>query len=206
MKIKKLLGTLAIFIVVLCCLFYFVYRPWQLTWGATDEEVQQSMVGDNIVDDPSFNATRAVTINASPEQIWPWIVQIGYKKAGFYSYDLLDNDGIHSSEDIIPEYQDLQLGDSIPMSRSSFAKVEVLEKNKNMLLRFMWDSEATWAWTLYEKDTHKTRLVTRLRVRTESRASRFIMDAFEIIMMRKCLLEIKRRAESRPINSNIYDP
>jgi hypothetical protein len=196
MKIKRILRYFAIFFVVLCCLFYFVYRPWQLTWGATHREVQQIMVGDGIVMDPTFNATRAVTINASPEQIWPWIIQIGYKKAGFYSYDILDNDGIHSSEDIIPAYQDLQVGDSIPMSRSSFAKVIVLEKNKNMLLRFIWDSEATWAWGLYEKDTNSTRLVTRLRVRTESMTSRFIMDTFEIIMMRKCLLEIKRRAES----------
>ena len=86
---------------------WFVYRPWALRWGSTDEEIARAMPGDELLTDPSFNATRAVTINATPEEIWPWLVQIGYRRAGFYSYDRLDNDGVPSADRILPEYQGL---------------------------------------------------------------------------------------------------
>jgi hypothetical protein len=73
-------------------IFYLaIFRPWQLRWGATDEEGKRAMPGDDIVSTPSFNATRAVTINAPAENIYPWIVQMGINRAGWYSYDLLDN-------------------------------------------------------------------------------------------------------------------
>ena len=78
-----------------------VVRPWQLRWGATDEEVSRSMPGDDIMLHPNFNATRAITINARPEQIWPWIVQMGFGRAGWYSYDWLDNLGRPSAERIV---------------------------------------------------------------------------------------------------------
>ena len=68
-------------------------RPWQLRWGATDEEVARAMPGDDVVKHPTFDATRAVTIQARPEEIWPWLVQMGVKRAGWYSYDWLDNLG-----------------------------------------------------------------------------------------------------------------
>src|SRR3712207_9232668 len=68
---------------------YLLYiRPRQLRWGATDEELERPMPGDEVVEHPTFNATRAVTIEARPEEIWPWIVQIGTSRAGWYSYDL----------------------------------------------------------------------------------------------------------------------
>ena len=71
----------------------------------TDEEIARVMPGDEALDNPKFNATRAVTIEASPEEIWPWIVQIGYRRAGFYSYDRLDNNGIESArQSAIPRW------------------------------------------------------------------------------------------------------
>jgi hypothetical protein len=175
----------------------YVYRQWALNWGATEEEINRSMTGDDLAIDPTFNATRAVTIHALPEEIWPWIIQIGYKKAGFYSYDRLDNDGIPSAERIIPKYQDLKAGDLIPMSRESFAEVAILEPERFMLLVFQdgeWTNN-TWAWGLYEQDEEHTRLVTRLRVGQSSAVSGIMLDFFEIIMMRKCMLGIKSRAE-----------
>jgi hypothetical protein len=72
-------------------------RPWQLTWGATAEEVSRSLPGDDLVARPTFNATRAITIAAPPERIWPWLVQTGLTRAGWYSYDLLDNLGRQSA-------------------------------------------------------------------------------------------------------------
>jgi len=199
MKVKStrrivLLATA--FLVVLVALFYLVYRPWQLSWGATADEVTRPMVGDGLVENPTFNATRAVTINAPAELIWPWIVQIGYKRAGFYSWDILDNNGIPSAERIMPEYQNLKIGDVVPLSKETDAEVIDMESNERLLLVFQSGSTVTWAWALYKIDAERTRLVTRLRWRTTSVVSQFVLDAFEIIMMRKCLLGIKRRAEA----------
>ena len=70
-----------------------VYRHWHLHWGATDDEVATAMPGDGIVPKASFEATRAITVNAPREMVWPWIVQMGYRRAGFYTYALLDNAG-----------------------------------------------------------------------------------------------------------------
>ena len=184
------------FLVTFVALFYLVYRPWQLSWGATADEVTRPMVGDGLVKDPTFNATRAVTINAPAERIWPWIVQIGYKRAGFYSWDILDNDAIPSAELIISEYQNLKIGDLVPLDEETDAEVVDMDPNRLLLLVFQSDGMVTWAWTLYKIDANRTRLVTRLRWRTSSTISQFMLDAFEIIMMRKHLLGIKRRAEA----------
>jgi len=184
------------FLVAFVAFFYLVYRPWQLSWGATADEVARPMAGDELVSDPTFNATRAVTIDAPAERIWPWIVQIGYKRAGFYSWDILDNDGIPSAERILPEYQNLEIGDLVPLDDEIDAAVVDMKPNEWLLLVFQSDSTVTWAWALYKIDADRTRLVTRLRWRASSVVSQFVLDAFEIIMMRKHLLGIKRRAEA----------
>src|ERR1700693_2913735 len=94
---------------VVCGGYLRFIRPWQLRWGATDEEVACAMPGDDVVQSPTFNATRAVTIQARPEEIWPWLVQIGCKRAGWYSYDWIDNLGIPSANRIVPELQHLEV-------------------------------------------------------------------------------------------------
>ena len=156
------------------------------------------MPGDQVLEQPAFNATRAVTIEATPDEIWPWIVQIGYRRAGFYSYDSLDNDGIPSAERILPEYQDLEVGDLIPLTKSANVRVTELEAPRSMVLLFevpgTWSS-ATWVWGLYPESASRTRLVTRLRANPRRIPSRIFLDLGEIVMMRKCMLGIKRRAE-----------
>src|SRR6266700_1732179 len=95
---KKIgLGVAALGAVALGVYLRYI-RPWQLRWGATDEEVARAMPGDEVVKHPTFNATRAVTIQARPEEIWPWLVQIGVTRAGWYSYDWLDNLGKPSAQ------------------------------------------------------------------------------------------------------------
>jgi len=177
---------------------WFLYRPRALTWGSTDEEIARRMPGDEVLERPTFNATRAVTIEATPEEIWPWIVQIGYRRAGFYSYDLLDNDGIPSAERILSEYQDLKVDDLIPLSRTAHVRVTELDPPQSIVLVFevegTW-SNATWVWGLYAESPTNTRLVTRLRADARGVRSRLFLDLGEIIMMRKCMLGIKRRAE-----------
>jgi hypothetical protein len=182
--------------------YVLLIRPWHLTWGATDEEVRRPMPGDEIHASPSFNATRAVTIEAGPEHIWPWLVQMGYRRAGFYSYDRIDNDGVPSADHIISEYQNLKVGDRIPMAPNAYAEVLEMDPHHSMLWVFRGDGQwedATWAWGLYQDDTHRTRLVSRLRVTYKwarpSIVPMLVTDVVELAMMRECLLGVKRRAE-----------
>lgn len=194
-----------VFSVLFASIVWFIYRPWALTWGSTDEEIARLMPGDEVLEQPTFNATRAVTIEATPEEIWPWLVQIGYRRAGFYSYDRLDNDGIPSAERILPEYQTLKVGDLIPLTKAANVRVTELEPPRIMVLIFevegTW-SNATWVWGLYPEDASHTRLVTRLRADAKGLRSRVFLDLGEIIMMRKCMLGIKRRAEQSGRNES----
>jgi hypothetical protein len=108
--VVDVLGGLPLFVTAPLC------RSRRLRWGATDEEVRDAMLGDEIVPWASFTATRAITIGAPPELVWPWIVQMGYRRAGFYTYDLLDNAGFESADRILPQYQQLRTGDWMPMA------------------------------------------------------------------------------------------
>jgi hypothetical protein len=175
-------------------------RPWQLRWGATDDEVASSRYGDDAVSHPTFNATRGVTITARPEEIWPWLVQIGVTRAGWYSYNLFDNLGHPSSKRIMPEFQHLAVGDVIPMSPNGKEGllVKALEPNRWML----WGSKAgdsTWYWGLDPLDAGHTRLVTRVRMRYNWTSPMLLfgllVEFMDIVMMRKCMLGIKQRAE-----------
>ena len=127
-----------------------LYRHWHLRWGATDAEVVSAMPGDEIVPDASFTATRAITIAAPPEQVWPWIVQIGTGRAGFYSYDLFDNAARPSADRILPEFQATRIGDWVPMSskvnQTTAFKVKAFQPNQWLL----WAKpHSTWSWTAH---------------------------------------------------------
>jgi hypothetical protein len=93
-------------------------RRWHLRWGASDAEVAVPMPGDELVPRSSFTATRAVTIDAPPEAVWPWLVQLGCRRAGWYTYDLFDNAGYSSANRILPEHQNLKVGDWVPMAKN----------------------------------------------------------------------------------------
>ena len=186
-------------IVAFLILYNMWLRDWQLNWGASDEDVVRCMAGDELHKDPVFNATRAVEIEASPEEIWPWIVQMGYKRGGFYAFDRLDNAGIPSADSIIPEYQDVKAGDSL-----GFYRVVEIVPNESMLWIFHegmggW-ADATWSWGLYRIDDNRTKLVSRLRKdfareTIQQKIMYAFVEATEIFMMRTCLLGIRHRAE-----------
>jgi hypothetical protein len=177
-------------------------RHWHLRWGATDAEVTAAMPGDELVPDPSFSATRAITIQASPELVWPWIVQLGTGRAGFYSYDLFDNAARPSADEVLPQFQQTRLGDWVPMSRkvteTTAFKVEAFQSNRWLL----WAKpHSTWAWQLTPLDGSRTRLVTRLKERYDWRSpglallTLVLFEFGDFPMMRKLLLGIRRRAE-----------
>ena len=185
LKIKNISIYLSLLLLLTIVSYQFIYRPWNLTWGATDEEVNQYMIGDDILKEPEFNVTRAVTINTSPENIWPWIVQIGYRKAGFYSYDFLDNDFIPSADRIIPEYQDLKVGEYIHLSKNGTIIVAAMEQNKYLLLGSK-VRRITWVWELIKINKQQSRLVSRLRAKTKNVFKRLFWEAFETL---KCFLK-----------------
>jgi len=179
-----------------------LYRRWHLRWGATDDEVHGPMPGDDLVPRASFNATRGITIAAPPQNVWPWIVQVGYKRAGFYSYALLDNAGHESPSVVLGEFQDPQVGDWMPMSgtvnETTAFRVTALETNAWLL----WDKpDSTWAWRLTPLPGGQTRLVTRLKqhYRWGSPAMALftlvLLEFGDFPMMRRMLKGIKVRAE-----------
>ena len=185
----------------LVLLYFALLRPWQLRWGATDEEIRRAMPGDDIVGDPSFNATRAVTIRASAESIYPWIVQMGVNRAGWYSYDLLDNLARPSAEVILPEHQNVQIGTLLPMSPDGKQGMYVKNFKVNEWMLW-WDNkgDSSWVWGIYFEGKAHSRLVTRVRVKYRWLSPvilfNLIIEFFDIVMMRKCMLGIKKRAEA----------
>ena len=188
-------------------IYIVFYRPRQLRWGATDDEVARGMPGDEIVARPVFNATRAVTVDARPEEIWPWLIQIGFSRAGWYSYDILDNLGRHSSEQILPEHQHLEPGDLIPLGpgEASGLYVKDIRPNESMVWWERKRQATSWAWGLYPIGDRQTRLITRVRNDYRKGLSNFIfglllIEPADFPLMRKCMLGIKRRAEARAMH------
>ena len=195
MRLPRLTFVLAVSAAAMAYLRYV--RPWQLTWGATDAEVARRLPSDDLVTRPTFDATRAITLEAPPEQVWPWLVQIGLTRAGWYSYDLLDNLGRPSAREIIPELQHLHPGDIVPMSPDGKQGMAVLSVDAPTSMVWGEPGGTTWAWQLDETDTGGTRLVTRVRSRylwfSPSIAFSMLVEFGDIWMMRKMLLNLRER-------------
>jgi hypothetical protein len=200
---RELLGEIAAVVVDLP---RFVAAPLvrrrHRRWGATDAEVAGDMPGDEIIDHPRYEATRAITVDRPPEAVWPWLVQVGCLRAGWYSNDLLDNLGYRSADSVVPELQHLEVGQWVPMSptpseRTAF-KVAGFATNEWMV----WEQPvSSWAWRLVRLPGDRTRLITRLRSRYEWRhpagalLSVVLNELGDYPMMRRMLLGIRQRAE-----------
>lgn len=203
-KLKRTLSTAGI-ISLLTILGYLVIRPWHLRWGATNEEVVQAMPGDL----EHIGWTRAITIDAPPNVVWPWLVQWGQGRGGWYSYDWLENllgFDIHTADRILPEHQNLAIGDSICMS-SDFcpSRVTLLEPNRWLSWQATGqDDQPVWTFIfgLSPVDESRSRLVVR-----ESFDSSFMppaaVAALEIpdaVMELKALDTVKRLAEGTKVS------
>jgi hypothetical protein len=171
-----------------------IIGPWQRRWGATDAEVNCTMPGDKIVPD-AVVTTRAIDVGTPPERVWPWLVQLGYGRAGWYSYDWIDNDGRPSADRVISEYQDLRPGDRITMIPGMGPHVRFVDPPRTILAGD--EIGGTWCLQLHE-DGSGTRLVSRWRMpRASSLPARcwmLIADPGAFIMERKMLLGIRYRA------------
>jgi hypothetical protein len=160
------------------------------------------MPGDELVTGASFEATRAITIEAPPEAVWPWIVQMGYRRAGFYTYALLDNAGYESADVVLEEYQHPQIGDWMPMAgtvtETTAFRFAAFETGRWLL----WSKpDSTWSWTLSTLPGDRTRLVTRLKQRYPWESpgmavfTLLLLEFGDFAMMRRMLPGIKVRAE-----------
>ena len=161
------------------------------------------MPGDEIPVSPfGMRATRAITIDAPPACVWPWLVQLGTGKAGWYSYDLLDNLGRPSADAILPQWQETGVGDpAAPMNpfapvTSSPWRVATVVPNESLL----WTNAAagTWSWVLKGLPDGGTRLLSRFRVSYASPSGLAfapILELGDFPMYRRMLLGIKERAE-----------
>jgi hypothetical protein len=176
-----------------------LWRPWQLRWGATDDELTRPLPGDDLVPKPTFNATRAISIGAPPGRVWPWLIQVGTKRAGWYSYDLLDNLGHPSARRIIPELQQLAPGDVVPMSPDGNRGVNVYSIDAPHSMVWGTPGDTSWVWQLDELPDATTRLVTRIRSRIHwnpmSIAFSALMEVGDFWMIRKMLHGVRERAE-----------
>lgn len=193
-----------------------IVRPWFLRWGATDAEVKLTLPGDDIVPQPwgtvpgrqvrehgghPLNATRAITIDAPASAIWPWLVQIGQGRGGFYSYAWLESLGVPTmapANSIMDEHQKLRVGDPIHLhAYTPPMPVAVLEEERALVIG---DS---WAFVLRPITKTKTRLVVRNSGAFGPGLLNFIIwrvifEPINFIMERQMLRGIKMRAEMTP--------
>ena len=128
-RVAGAVGAGALVVGVAVAAYPALLRTRCLTWGATSDEINRQMPGDDLLPDPDIVATRAVTVAAPPHAIWPWLVQMGSGRGGLYTYDWIENLfglGMHSANEILPDFQDLEVGDVLPVgSKGPRMKVEV---------------------------------------------------------------------------------
>jgi hypothetical protein len=185
-------------------------------WGATDAEAARPMAGDELVPFAELQTTRAVTIDASPEDVWPWLAQLGQGRGGLYSYDWLENLAgcrIHSADDVLPGEQAPRVGDLIRMGPDGYPcyRVAVLDRPRSLILvgadpdthevaagpARPEELRASWQWELRPTGDGRTRLLSRQRTSFPP-SQRFLWNAVDVasfVMERRMLLGIKARAE-----------
>jgi hypothetical protein len=110
-----------------------VVLPWWKTWGIDERDVGRALSGDDQVPTPSAVDTRSLEIDAPPSEVWPWLVQMGYGRAGWYSYDAIDMAGV-SSRRIVPEWQSLDVGDLVPTHPGGGFEVRIVEPERALVL------------------------------------------------------------------------
>jgi hypothetical protein len=180
--------------------FLFLRRP-VMTWGARPDEAGGRLPGDELLEEADGVATRAIDIDAPPDAVWPWIVQMGPEpRGGAYTYDRIENLlglGMHSVNRVLPEFQHPRPGDTIAYGRNRM-RLERVEPEHVLAWR---SEDGNWVWTfVLEPQNGSTRLVSRNRYRLPTLGARIAMLPMEpasLVMERKMLRGIKQRAERR---------
>ncbi len=193
-------------------------RRWRTSWGATGEEIDASLPGDNIVGQPKWQYTQAITIAAPIERVWPWLVQIGQGRGGFYSYEVLENlvgCNIHNADRIIPEFQRLEPGDSVMLHPKVPYPVVMVDRGRAIVLHYETRKgltpvpgtkaadyfESTWLFFLDGRGANSTRMISRFRIdynpSTRNKLSYgYFVEPISSTMQQEMLRGMKKRAET----------
>jgi hypothetical protein len=191
--------TIAFAVVAALSALYPLLRRPILTWGATAEEAASLLPGDELLENADGVSTRAITINAPAESVWPWLAQMGpAPRGGAYTFDWIENLlglDMHSVDRVLPEFQHPQVGDTIGFG-SNRMRLVLVEPGHVLAWR---SEDGNWVWTfvLRERDG-TTKLISRNRFRLPTVAARIGMLPMEpgsLVMERKMLRGIKARAE-----------
>jgi hypothetical protein len=188
-------------------------RRRYLSWGATLEEAAGTLPGDDLLPDAALLSTRAVSIDAAPEAVWPWLVQMGSGRGGAYTYDWIENLlglDMHSADEILPQFQQLAVGDVLPLGPSGPSmRVEICDRDRTLAFK---SADGAWVWIFeLRPDRGGTRLISRNRITPPGagRVRRLLYDVVmspgSLVMERRMLYGIKRRAE-RLSRSGTSDP
>ena len=183
-------------------------RRWSLRCGATRDEVSAMLPGDDEVPRPDLVATRAVTIHAGADRVWPWIAQLGQGRGGFYSYDWLENlvgGDIHNADAIVPAWQHIAIGDQVNLAADVPLAITHLDPGRAMVLGGGIPIGAmsppftfSWAFVLRDGSDGGTRLLVRERYGYNRRWAALMVEPTELIsflMTQRMLRGIKHRAE-----------
>jgi hypothetical protein len=188
---------------------FALFRRRAVRWGATDHELHQPLPGDELIAAADVQSTRAITIRAAAEQVWPWIAQLGQGRGGFYSYDALENlvgCDIHSADSVVPEWQRVEVGDQIRLAPDLPLTVARVDQGEALVVRGGVPMgpkappyDFTWAFVVREAADGSTRLVVRERYGYCRWWAALIVQPTQLVsflMSRRMLRGIARRAES----------
>jgi hypothetical protein len=205
---------------------YGLRHPELLRSRVTPNEIGDALPGDELVDKPNWVTNFAIDINAPPEEVWPWLVQMGFGRAGYYAWFPLDNGGVPCADTIIPALQELKVGDIVPdgpRAKEGFGlwRVEILDRERALVLRSRRQPtdgrevppetttgsfiDISWAFVLASPGPGRTRLRVRVRARFHGaramplvvRASRLFFGFGDNVMENTMLTGIRDRAERR---------
>src|SRR5829696_8566863 len=192
--LARLLRSLAILGAALPWAYALVVRPWHLRWGATEEEIGKPLPGDELAPNPAIESTRAITVNAPLEEVWPWLAQIGQDRGGFYSYEWLENLAgcrMRNANSIHPEWQHREVGERVFLHPAIGLEVAAFEPGRAIVL------EGWGAFVVEPIDEKSTHVIIRSRVPRGWVALYYLLtiEIPHFIMERRMLKGIKERAE-----------
>lgn len=183
-------------------------RPRLLHWGATEQELREVLPGDGLIANADLTVTRAISVRASVDQVWPWVAQLGQGRGGFYSYDSLENlvgCDIHSADRVTPEWQDIGVGDGVNLHPDVSLEVAAVEPGRSLVLRGgvpMGSSpppyDFTWSFVLRQRPDETTRLLVRERYAYTQRWAPLLVEPVawvSSVMSQRMLRGIRDRAE-----------
>jgi hypothetical protein len=192
------------FTLLLVAVYWWGIHPWMATWGSSATEQQMALPGDELIPMGAGKSTKAITINAPPEVVWQWLVQIGQDRAGFYTYTWLENlfgADFRNANEIHTDWQNLAVGDGwrllpvdypLDLGRDAVDPLLIHEPGRALVF------DMFGAYIILPIDEHSSRLIVRGESSPPNLLMRMVVDPVVFTMERRMLLGLKARAEGRP--------